>query len=101
MLAIARAMLSNADLIIMDEPSEGLAPIVVQEVKHTISRLKEMNLSILLIEQNIHLALSVADYVYIINKGIIEYQCSPEELRNNEEVKGKYLGVSGGEMTCS
>jgi len=101
MLAIARALMSNSDLVVMDEPSEGLAPLIVQEVSRTIRRLKSMNLSILLVEQNIHLALGVADYVYIINKGIIEYQCEPDELRNNEEVKGKYLGVSGGEMTCS
>lgn len=101
MLAIARALMSNSDMVIMDEPSEGLAPLIVQEVGQTISRLKSMNLSILLVEQNIHLALSVADDVYIINKGIIEYQCSPEELRNNEDVKGKYLGVSGGDMACS
>ena len=100
MLAIARALMSNSNMIIMDEPSEGLAPLIVQEVGRTISRLKSLKLSILLVEQNIHLALSVADHVYFINKGIIEYQCSPEELRNNEEVKEKYLGVSGGEITC-
>ena len=95
MLAIARALMSGSDLILMDEPSEGLAPIVVREVGQTIIQLKKMNLSILLVEQNIHLALSLADYIYIINKGIIEYESTPDDLRNNEEVKSKYLGVSG------
>lgn len=95
MLSIARALMTNSDLLLMDEPSEGLAPIIVREVGHTIYELKGRNLSILLLEQNLNLALGVADYVYIINKGVIEYQSKPEELRNNEEVKAKYLGVSG------
>jgi branched-chain amino acid transport system ATP-binding protein len=95
MLTIARALMTNPDLLLMDEPSEGLAPILVYEVGHTIDQLKRRGLSILLVEQNLNLALGVADYVYIISKGIIEYQSTPEELRHNDEVKAKYIGVTG------
>ena len=94
MLTIARALMINPDLVLMDEPSEGLAPILVYEVGHIIDRLKKRGLSILLVEQNLNLALGVADYVYIISKGVIEYQSTPEELRHNDEIKAKYIGVT-------
>ena len=95
MLCIARALLTNPDLLLMDEPSEGLAPLLVQEVGSIISQLKSDGLSILLVEQNLHLALSVSDYVYILSKGEIVYQSTPEELRNNEEAQAEHLGVTG------
>ena len=95
MLSIARALMTNPDLLLMDEPSEGLAPIVVQEIGHIIYQLKESGFSILLVEQSLPMALRVADYVYIISKGTIVYEGTPEELRGNEEVKAKYLGVTG------
>ena len=78
----------------MDEPSEGLAPVIVQEVGQIIGQLKEAGFSILLVEQNFSMALAVADYVYIINKGIIINGSTPEELRNNEEIKAQYLGIA-------
>jgi len=95
MLTIARALMTNPDLLLMDEPSEGLAPIIVQEVSHIIAQLKESGFSILLVEQNLPMALGVADYVYVISKGVIVYQSTPEELRGNEEAKAKHLGVTG------
>ena len=95
MLSIARALMTNPDLLLMDEPSEGLAPIIVQEIGHIISQLKESGFSILLVEQNLPMALRVADYVYIMSKGTIVYEGTPEELRDNEEVKAKYIGVTG------
>jgi len=94
MLAIARALMTNPDLLLMDEPSEGLAPIIVQEVGKIISQLKQRGFSILLVEQNLPMALSVADYVYILSKGSIVYESASEELRNNEEIQAKYLGVA-------
>jgi len=96
MLTIARALMTNADLILMDEPSEGLAPLLVRQLGSTINQLHQSGLSILLVEQNMHLALAVADYVYILSKGVIVYESTPGELRDNEEVKSKYLGVSAG-----
>lgn len=95
MLTIARALMTNPDLLLMDEPSEGLAPLIVQEVARIISQLKQSGFSILLVEQNLPMALGVADYVYLISNGAIVYQSTPEELRGNEEAKTKYLGVTG------
>jgi len=96
MLTIARALMTNPDLILMDEPSEGLAPIIVRQLGSIISQLHRSGLSILLVEQNMHLALAVADHVYILSRGVIVHECAPDELRDNEEVKAKYLGVSAG-----
>jgi branched-chain amino acid transport system ATP-binding protein len=93
MLCIARALMTNPDLILMDEPSEGLAVGLVREVGRIILRLKEIGISILLVEQNLSLALPIVDYVYIISKGVIVYESTPKELRDNEEVKTKHLGV--------
>ncbi|MFC2019743.1 ABC transporter ATP-binding protein [Chloroflexota bacterium] len=94
MLAIGRALMTNPDLLLMDEPSEGLAPLIVRELGDIIQKLHQGGLSILLVEQNIRLALTVADYAYVLNKGMIVYESTPQELEKNEEVKGIYLGVS-------
>lgn len=92
MLAVARALMTNPELLIMDEPSEGLAPMVVKQIGDIVSKLKG-HLTVFLAEQNFNMALSVADYVYVISKGSVEYESKPEDLRYNEEVKQKYLGV--------
>ncbi len=94
MLAIARALMTNADLLLMDEPSEGLAPIMVQQLRHDFQALKASGVPIFLVEQNVGLALSVADIVYIIERGQVVYQAQPEELAANHEIKRKYLGVA-------
>ena len=94
MLTFCRALMTNPDLLLMDEPSEGLAPAIVQTVGRTIAMFKENGLSILLVEQNLGLALSVADHVYIMNKGMIVHECTPEGLQANEEIRNKYLGAS-------
>ena len=91
MLAIGRGLMTNPDLLLMDEPSEGLAPAVVREIGSIIAQLKTEGLSILLVEQNLPLALGVSDHVFIISKGKIEYESTPAELENNEEIKVKYL----------
>ena len=95
MLTIARALMTNPSLLLMDEPSEGLAPLIVQEIGATIGHLKERRMSILLVEQNLYMALDLADYVYILSKGVIAYESTPGELEANEEIKESYLGVSG------
>lgn len=94
MLAIARALMLNPELLMMDEPSEGLAPMVIGQIGQVICHLKG-KLTVLLAEQNFHMALSVADYVYIISKGSVVYESKAEELEHNEEVKRQWLGVSG------
>ncbi|HEY7437678.1 MAG TPA: ABC transporter ATP-binding protein, partial [Methylomirabilota bacterium] len=92
MLAIARALLTNGRLLLLDEPSEGLAPVIVREIGATLQALKAQRLSLLLVEQNYHLALRVADRVYVMNKGQIVYQGTPAGLEADEEVKRRYLG---------
>jgi len=94
MLAIARALLTNGRLLLLDEPSEGLAPLMVREIGTTLQALKGQRLSLLLVEQNYHLALRVADRVYVMNKGQIVYQGTPAGLEADEEVKRRYLGVA-------
>ena len=92
MLSIARALMTNPDLLLMDEPSEGLAPLIVQEISRIIDQLRGSH-SVLLAEQNLSMALGLADYVYVISKGTVVYESTPQELRNNEDVKSKHLGV--------
>ena len=94
MLAIARALTTNPELLLMDEPTEGLAPLLVREVGRVIENLKAQGLSILLVEQNLPLALSVADRTHILSRGQIVHSARPHELLANEEVKSRYLGVS-------
>jgi branched-chain amino acid transport system ATP-binding protein len=91
MLAIARALMTNPNLLLMDEPSEGLAPLIVSRIGQIISQLKESGFSILLVEQNYPMALKVADYAYIIGKGMIVHESTIEELRRDEEIRVKYL----------
>ena len=98
MLTIARALMTNPDLIMLDEPSEGLAPIVVQEVYRIIERLKKAGQSILLVEQDFGMAMSVADYAYIMTKGEVVHGSQPQELMENEAVKTKHLGVGGDDV---
>jgi branched-chain amino acid transport system ATP-binding protein len=93
MLAIGRALMTNPDLLLMDEPTEGLAPLIVREVGRVIAELKREGLSILLVEQNLPLALSVADTVHVLSRGQIVHSGTPAALTVNEDVKSRYLGV--------
>jgi branched-chain amino acid transport system ATP-binding protein len=93
MLAIGRGLMTNPDCLIMDEPSEGLAPIIIQGLWKAIAQLKEQGHSILLVEQNAALALELVDYVHVMSKGQVVYSARPEELRVNDEIKAKYLGI--------
>ena len=93
MLAIGRALLTNPRLLLMDEPSEGLAPLLVRNLGDAIVRLREEGLSILLVEQNLPMALRVAGDVYVLSKGHVVYHGAPAELAADAGITHRYLGV--------
>ncbi len=93
MLAIARALVTNPDFLLLDEPTEGLAPIVVAMLEEQIAKLKDAGLTVLLAEQNQKVALALSDRGYLIDNGVIRYHAGIETLRDNEEVRKKYLLV--------
>ena len=94
MLAIARALLTNPELLLMDEPSEGLSPLAVQQVVEVMEHLRTTaELPMLLVEQNLSLALGLADYVYVMNKGTIVFEGAAEELANAPDIQRTYLGL--------
>jgi branched-chain amino acid transport system ATP-binding protein len=93
MLAIGRGLMTNPDCLIMDEPSEGLAPIIIQSLWQAVAKLKQEGLSILLVEQNAALALQLVDYVHVMSKGRVVYSADPQKLWADQDVKSSYLGI--------
>lgn len=94
MLSIGRALMRNPKILLLDEPTEGLSPLMVGEVMDVIVKLKETGMSMLLVEQNIATALSIADDVYILNKGKIVYHDHPDELKKNMDIAYHHLAIS-------
>ena len=93
MLAIARALMTGPELLLMDEPTEGLAPLLVREVGRVIADLKARGLSILLVEQNLPLALRLSDHIHILSRGQIVHSCTPAQLTADAETKRRHLGL--------
>jgi len=93
MLAIGRSLMGNPKLLLVDEPTEGLAPLMVQEVRNVLKEINKAGVSILLVEHNLKVALSLSSRVYLMGKAHIGYNGSVEELKNNNEVRAKYLEV--------
>ena len=93
MLTIARTLMGNPRLVLLDEPSEGLAPVIVEQMAGAIRALKDEGLAVLLSEQNVHFATRVADRAYIIEKGRIRHECTMEELARDEALRQSYLTV--------
>src|SRR5829696_6685247 len=93
MLTVARALMGNPDLLLLDEPSEGLAPLIVQSIADLIRTLRDMGVTILLAEQNMHFCLNIATHATIVDKGQIVYRGTIAELRDNTEVTTRYLAV--------
>ncbi len=93
MLAIGRALLQGPQMLIMDEPTEGLAPLFVTRVREILEELRGDGLSVLLVEQHLGLALAVADRIYVLNKGRVVFEGPPDQLRAEPAVREQYLGV--------
>jgi branched-chain amino acid transport system ATP-binding protein len=93
MLTIARTLMGNPKLVLLDEPSEGLAPVIIEEMAKTILALKSEGLTVLISEQNLHFAGNVADRAAIIEKGMIRFTGTMDELKANEAVRTQYLSV--------
>jgi branched-chain amino acid transport system ATP-binding protein len=95
MLALGRALMSQPTLLMLDEPSLGLAPLIVKEILHTISELRSTGVSILLIEQNARAALQISDYGYVLENGEIALEGPSADLAHNPRVIESYLGIGG------
>jgi branched-chain amino acid transport system ATP-binding protein len=93
MLAIARAMIRNAELIMLDEPFEGLAPLIVRDLMQVCRKLADDGHTIIIVEQNVRAALSLANRCYILNNGGVVYEGTPEQLHSDNSIIAKYLGV--------
>jgi branched-chain amino acid transport system ATP-binding protein len=93
MLTIARTLMGNPEILLLDEPSEGLAPIIVQAIGALIRRLRDMGVTILLAEQNMHFCLGVATHATVIDKGQVVYRSTIADLRDNDAIKQRYLAV--------
>jgi branched-chain amino acid transport system ATP-binding protein len=93
MLAIARALLQDVKVLLLDEPTEGLAPLIVREVENVIREIKSAGITTLLVEQNLYSALAVADRCYIIDQGEIKFEGTPDQVRSDEELRRRYLHV--------
>jgi branched-chain amino acid transport system ATP-binding protein len=93
MLAIARALVSDPLLILIDEPSEGLSPIMVEKIAEVLKEIQRKGTTILLVEQNTDMALEISDRCYLMDEGVIKFEGSPEEIKNNEEIQREYLAI--------
>jgi len=93
MLTVARTLMTNPELLLLDEPGEGLAPLVIQAMKVQLGEIKKLGTTMLICEHNVGLATALSDRGYVIDKGAIRYQGTIEELQKNEEVRKKYLMV--------
>ncbi len=93
MLAVGRALMGSPSIILMDEPSMGLSPLLVKEIFHIIKEVHKQGISVLLVEQNAKMALAIADRAYVLETGKITLSGTGRELLNNEKVKKAYLGA--------
>ena len=93
MLAMGRALVSGPKVLLLDEPSEGLAPIIVQQIEGVIADLAKQGLAVLLVEQNFNMALRLAGRIFVMSRGQIVHESTPEDLADNKEIKARFLGM--------
>ena len=92
MLAIARALMGRPDMLLLDEPSMGLAPLMVEKIFEVVQQVHQQGMTILLVEQNAHIALQIANRAYVMDSGLIDYQGKASELINDPRIRETYLG---------
>jgi branched-chain amino acid transport system ATP-binding protein len=93
MLAIARALVSDPVLMLIDEPSEGLSPLLVEKIAEVLKEIKERGTTILLVEQNTDMALEISNRCYLMDEGVIKFEGSPAEIKGNEKIQSEYLAI--------
>jgi len=93
MLAIARGLVSDPTLMLVDEPSEGLMPLLVERIAEVLREIQQNGVTILLVEQNIEMALEISNRCYLMDEGVIKFEGTPKEIRDNEEIQRKYLAI--------
>jgi branched-chain amino acid transport system ATP-binding protein len=93
MLAIARALVADPVLVLIDEPSEGLSPIMVEKIAEVLKEIQKKGTTILLVEQNTDMALEISNRCYLMDEGVIKFEGSPQEIKNNEEIQREYLAI--------
>jgi branched-chain amino acid transport system ATP-binding protein len=93
MLAIARALLQDVRVLLLDEPNEGLAPLIVREVENVVREIKAAGITTLLVEQNLYSALALADRCYVLDQGVVVYEGTPDDIRSNDDVLRRYLQI--------
>jgi branched-chain amino acid transport system ATP-binding protein len=97
MLSVARALVQNPDLLLLDEPTEGLAPVIVEDLREVLGDVVERDVTVLMTEQNVEFALDLGEHAYIIDKGSNVWEGAVDDLRNREDLLDEYLSVGGGE----
>ena len=93
MLAIARALVSDPVLMLIDEPSEGLSPILVEKIAEVLKEIKNQGMTILLVEQNTEMALEISNRCYLMDEGVVKFEGAPGEIKDNEEIQREYLAI--------
>jgi len=93
MLALSRAIVQDPVLMLVDEPSEGLMPIMVEKIGEVLKEIRDRGVTILLVEQNVEMALEISSRCYLMDEGVVKFEGTPEQVKTDEEIQRKYLAI--------